>query len=648
MESDGERGKKDMSQVSKKPTLALRSTGTRTVLLGGLFAVLISLLLIAAANYAFATRLNRALVMVEEETSRSNAAIGVGRAAADLLTAIARGTLTQDSDYFVQIVAEAGQALSDADERLAQGIASLPSDDPLQIQLSRVQYSVRNVSQLAELLSQRAGEEDWQGIERSAQSLLPSYGQLVIDSVEQVQATTAERRADAIAQVDAARRNVQVIPMMVVVLVTGTAMGAIFVTIRSFTQPIERLTKVATRLAAGQMEERFQGEPGDRFGQLAGAFNEMADQMQANYEQLEQRVAERMRDLQAATEVSRVITSVLDPDELLNRVVNLARERFGLYYVGLFLADQERKFAVLRAGTGKAGQEMLDQGHKLGIGSRSMIGQCVARGEPRIALDVGEEAVRFVNPHLPDTHSELALPLRARGQIIGAMTVQSVEEAAFDETNIAVLQTMADQVAVALDNARLFSETQSALEEMEDIQRRYLGQAWSEYLRATQATCYETGHPSLPLLGDATLRQIRQAVTQKSAVVLQSDPDTSASPYSALVAPIALRGAVVGALGIHDDDERRQWTDEEIATLNAVAERMALAADNLRLLDATQRRAAHEQLVGQIASRVRSSLDPDTILKTTVRELSLALGARVATVDIIGSIGETPVQREEE
>jgi GAF domain-containing protein/HAMP domain-containing protein len=616
--------------------------------LGGLFAVLISLLLIAVANYTFATRLNQALVMVEEETARSNAAIGVGRAAADLLTAIARGALTQDSDYFVQTVAEAGQALSDADERLTQSVVSLPSDDPLQVQLARVRSGVRSISRLAELLSQQAGEEDWQGIERSAQSLLPSYGQLVIDSVEQMQATTAERRAAAIAQVDAARRNVQVLPMMVVVLVVGTAMGAIFVIIRSFTRPIERLTEVAIRLAAGQMGERFQAEPGDRFGQLAGAFNEMADQMQANYEQLEQRVAERMRDLQAATEVSRVITSVLDPDELLNRVVNLARERFSLYYVGLFLVDQERKFAVLHAGTGKAGREMLEQGHKLGIGSRSMIGQCVARSEPRIALDVGEEAVRFVNPHLPDTRSELALPLRARGQIIGAMTVQSVEEAAFDETNIAVLQTMADQVAVALDNARLFSETQSALEEMEDIQRRYLGQAWTDYLRATQATHYETRHPSLPPLGDATLRQIRQAVAQKSAVALQSDPDASASPHSALVAPIALRGAVVGALGIHDDDERRQWTDEEIATLNAVAERMALAADNLRLLDATQRRAAHEQLVGQIASRVRSSLDPDTILKTTVRELGRALGARAATVDITAPIGEIPVQREEE
>jgi putative methionine-R-sulfoxide reductase with GAF domain len=159
--------------------------------------------------------------------------------------------------------------------------------------------------------------------------------------------------------------------------------------------------------------------------------------------------------LQTAIQVSRATTSMLDPDELLRQVVNLARERFNLYYVGLFLLDEQRRFAVLRAGTGEVGQKMLAQGHRLEVGGDSMIGQCTARGEARIALDVGEEAVRFDNPLLPRTRSEMALPLRSRGQVIGAMTVQSVEEAAFDEAAIAVMQTMADQVANAIENARL-------------------------------------------------------------------------------------------------------------------------------------------------------------------------------------------------
>ena len=637
-----------MSQVPKsKPTFAPRGASIRVLLLSSLLTILALLLLIAALNYIFASRLNRALATMKQETARTNAALKVNKAASDLLTALAQGTLTRDADDFAQEVSKASQALSDAEDQLAESTAALPLDDPLRIQLYGLEASSKDMQRLAELLPQRAREGKWWQIEQFERSLIPYYRSMMLESVEQMRLATTERRASAVAQVDTASRIVQTVPMVIALLVVGTATVAVLIIVRSIARPIERLTRAATRLAAGHMEERVDVEQVAEFSSLAAAFNEMSDQLQVYYTQLEQRVAERTRGLQTAAEVSRAITSVLDPDELLDQVVNLACERFGLYYVGLFLVDKEQEFAILRAGTGEAGKNMLEQGHKLGVGSESMIGQCVILGEPRITQDTGDEAVRFVNPYLPDTRSELALPLRARGQVIGAMTVQSVEEAAFDETNIAVLQTMADQVAVALDNARLFDESQTALKEMEGIQHRYLGQAWAEYLQSTQTTGYETEHPTLPLLGDTILPQIQQAITQKSTVTQQSYPHASASPHSALVTPIALRGAVIGALGIHDDDETRQWSDEEVALVDAIAERMALAAENLRLLDETQRRAAHEQLVGRISSRVRSSLDPDTILKTTVQELGRALGTRLVTIEVTGpgeNGGDSPAE----
>jgi GAF domain-containing protein/methyl-accepting chemotaxis protein len=403
-------------------------------------------------------------------------------------------------------------------------------------------------------------------------------------------------------------------------------------------RPVQMLGEAAEQLGAGELHIRAAVHGRDEIGTTATAFNSMADQLQAVLTDLERRVAARVRSLQTAAEISHAITSVLDPNELLNRVVNLIRERFDLYYAGLFLvadagADAGEQFAVLRAGTGEAGQKMLELGHKLGVGGESMIGQCVSRDEARIALDVGEEAVRFVNPHLPDTRSEMALPLRARGQVLGAMTVQSAEEAAFDETDISVLQTVADQVAVAIDNARLFADAQAALEEMENIQRRYLGQAWTKYLQTTPKTSYETERPGVPRLDKAVLPEVQQAVEQKEPVTLQN------ASHSTLVTPIALRGVVIGALGIQTDQDR-QWTADEIALINAVAERMAVAADNLRLLDETQRRAARERLVGEIASRVRTSMDPDTILKTTVQELGRALGTRMAAVQVTGPDGD--------
>jgi len=173
----------------------------------------------------------------------------------------------------------------------------------------------------------------------------------------------------------------------------------------------------------------------------------------------------RAVQLQTAAEVSRAATSILSLDELLPQSVELVRSRFELNYAGIFLVNGEGRYAVLRAGTGKAGREMLEAGHRLEVDGDSMIGQCIAHKEARVALDVGEEAVRFENPLLPDTHSELALPLICRGQAIGALSVQSPREAAFSQEDVAVLQTVADQVANAIENARLFEQTRAALEE---------------------------------------------------------------------------------------------------------------------------------------------------------------------------------------
>ncbi|MEA2007897.1 MAG: PAS domain S-box protein, partial [Chloroflexota bacterium] len=185
----------------------------------------------------------------------------------------------------------------------------------------------------------------------------------------------------------------------------------------------------------------------------------------AERKKTEETLHQRHTQLQTAAEVSRVASSILDINELINQSVTLICERFDLYYVGLFLVDEECEYAVLRAGVGKPGYQMVMQEHKLEVGGESMIGQCVSHSEARIALDVGEEAVRFDNPFLPFTRSELALPLRSRGQTIGALTVQSTEMAAFDKTHIAVMQTMADQIAIAIDNARLYMTVQQELDE---------------------------------------------------------------------------------------------------------------------------------------------------------------------------------------
>lgn len=186
------------------------------------------------------------------------------------------------------------------------------------------------------------------------------------------------------------------------------------------------------------------------------------------HEQLLTKIERRNIQLQTAAEVSRAASTILNPKVLIERAVELIRMHFNFYYVGLFLVDKEGKDAVLRAGTGEPGRQMLAEGHQLEVGGHSMIGWCVEQGQARIALDVGEEAIRFDNPWLPETRSEMALPLLSREQwCIGAVTVQSVRAAAFSKADVAALQSMADHLAIALENAWLHERVRRHADELE-------------------------------------------------------------------------------------------------------------------------------------------------------------------------------------
>jgi GAF domain-containing protein len=375
-------------------------------------------------------------------------------------------------------------------------------------------------------------------------------------------------------------------------------------------------------VSLSQLLSRFADALGQR-----GAALEGADAGRTNLESL---VEQRTRGLYAVAEVSRATTSLLDPAVLLPRVVELVRERFGLYYVGLFLVDEARRFAVLQAGTGSAGQEMLAQHHRLEVGGRSMVGRCAATGEPDVQLDVGDAAVRFDNPLLPRTRSELALPLRVRGRVIGVLTVQSEQEDAFDQAYVALLQTMADQVAVAIDNARLFAESQAALVEMQGIQQRYTAQSWRKYLRTRRAEAYTMAGGVAGAEGpDSTA--IRQALSQRGATVARLPASRDDGPdeggRSALVLPVTVRGEPIGVVGIEDIDIERHWSEDDIALAEAVVERLAIAAENLRLLDDTQSSAAREQLTAEIGQRVREALDIEEIVRVAAETLGKELGA---------------------
>jgi len=254
---------------------------------------------------------------------------------------------------------------------------------------------------------------------------------------------------------------------------------------RRLVRPLLQLQEGAAAIGRGELDRRIEVQTGDEIEDLARQFNQMAEALQtsraeieAHARELEQRVAERTRDLQhravllaTAAEVGRAAASILELEPLIRQVVELVCQRFNLYYAALFLVDDTGQYAVLEAGTGEAGRLLKEQGYRLAVGGQSMVGTACAQRQARIALDIGDEPARFDNPLLPETRSELALPLIVGDRVLGALDVQSAQPAAFSEEDIAILQLVADQVAVAVDNARKFLEEAALLEATSPLYR---------------------------------------------------------------------------------------------------------------------------------------------------------------------------------
>jgi GAF domain-containing protein len=357
------------------------------------------------------------------------------------------------------------------------------------------------------------------------------------------------------------------------------------------------------------------------------------DELRVRTRKLEQRAGQ----LRAAAEVTRDTTAARALDELLNRAVNIVRRRFGFYHAGVFFVDEAGEWAVLRAATGGAGQLLLDQGHRLRIGKSGIVGHVAATGEPRTASDVGTDAVHFRNPLLPETRSEMALPLRIGRRVIGVLDVQSREEAAFDDEDVAILQTIADQLAVAIENARLLQEMQQTMHELEIASRRYTQETWQA--DTGQALGYRYRGSDIEPLAEQSPEAAHAWQKGESVVTtLQAVEDGNVNNVSVAAIPIKLRGQVIGVLNLRSSKE--DIVPRTVAQIEEVADRLAMALENARLLEETQRRARREQMLGEMTTRFTQSLDMDTLLQAAVRELGQLPNVAEASVHV-GALGES-------
>jgi len=409
-------------------------------------------------------------------------------------------------------------------------------------------------------------------------------------------------------------------------LITSFLLGiaTLFVS-RTITNPVARLTRAAEEISNGNLDAHADVRSQDELGTLASTLNAMSEQLKqtldglattidertATLEQRSQELVQRSTELELANQrserraaqllavstVANAIATVQNLDDLLPLITRTISEKFAFYHTGIFLNDASNMFAVLRAANSEGGQRMLMRGHRLKIGETGIVGNVVAMGRPRIALDTGEDAVFFNNPDLPDTRSEMALPLRAGPIVIGALDVQSTEPNAFTEEDLEILNTLAGQVSIAIRNAQLFEETQRSTAELQTLLQQDAREQWKRVIQGQkQAGYYYNG---------AALMSLEKPAETDAEVVL---------------IPITVRGQAIGNLGIRPPAGRKLKPDE-LDVIKAVGERLAISAENARLLEDSQKRAAKERAIGKISERIGATTNIDNVFYALMEEL---------------------------
>ena len=392
---------------------------------------------------------------------------------------------------------------------------------------------------------------------------------------------------------------------------------------QAISKPIRALATTADAFSGGDFSARANSGQRDEVGHLALTFNNMADQLQSLIGNLEQRIAERTQALEQQTlrlrtagEVARDAASAPRLEELLDQAARLIMDRFGFSHTGIFLLDEKREYAVLRASPSEAGRKMLDNKHKLRVGEQGIVGRVAATGEPRIALDTGVDSVYFSNPLLPNTHSEMALPLKTLEGTIGVIDIQSDQPDAFTQDDIAIVQVMADQLATAIQRTQLLQQVQEQLTQLEQSQRTFTQQTWQTFT--------QTAKPNLGYRYDNVRLEVIKSDNGRSAPAGGTGRLTSDHVSAQLLeVPIRLRGQTIGVVNLRFQSDR--VSDTTVKMIQQISDRLATALENARLLEDSVRRANRERAIGEITTKISASVNMRNVLQTAVEELGRAI-----------------------
>ena len=467
--------------------------------------------------------------------------------------------------------------------------------------------------------------------------------------------------------------NIVFITLVLVLVVAGIAGTLGLLNVRRIVQPIQALVKTAEEISAGNLSIEAQVTSRDEIGSLASAFNAMTVQLRNLIGTLEQRVANRTKALTTSSEVSRRLSTILNQKELVIKVVEQVKNAFGYYHAHIYLYNDNEDELIMVGGTGDAGEAMLAEGHKISKG-RGLVGRAAENNEPVLVTDTSQDPGWLPNPLLPETKSEVAIPISVGDQVLGVLDVQHDKTNGLGQEDVDALQSIANQVAVAIQNINRYENTQKMAADLEVVANvgiatstiTDVGHLLQEVVDLSKRS-FDLYHAHIYLLNEsgdvlelasgagevgrmmvAEGRQIplnseqslvaRAARTQEGVVVndVQADPDFLPNPLlpktrAEMAVPMLVGGKVVGVLDVQSEQVNR-FTDTDVNIQTTLATQIAVALQNARSLTNAQKQAERETKLNLIAQKIQSTTTVEEAMQIAARELGHALGKRQTLV----------------
>ena len=420
--------------------------------------------------------------------------------------------------------------------------------------------------------------------------------------------------------------------------IISMAIAAVAISAHSIVNPITVLAQTTESFAAGKLSARAPIERQDEIGALAKSYNQMAAQLQEIIGRLEQRVNDRTRDLETQTlrlrlaaEIARDAASARSLNDLLGRSVQLTLERFNFQHTGIYLLDKNHEFCVLAASSSEEGKLLVANNHRVRVGEPGLVGRVAATGEARIAHELEPDGAFLGGAAFPGIRSQIALPLKSDKNVIGVLDIQMNEANAFSEEDTAILQTLADQLATAIERTRLLQEVESSLQELENAYGRHTREGWSQLTDSTQTGIKGYRFDNIRLEKTRELPELEKTVLETGKTV--SAPGKNEEKQTTVGIPVKLRGQTIGVISVRLKEDHGVDT---VSTIELASERLASALESARLYEEARLRADREQSISQVATAISSSTSYEDILQTTVREIGTTLKNAEVSIQILG------------